>query len=140
VEEVVRRRAPEFGSHGFELTEIKLAGSPKLQVFPMFRFLNKRARMAIDISFLPTSQGHQGGFGVLLVNPANHKLSVKEYLKFHGREELAQAFNYRDPCPDIRGFANSFLSVLLDLMSTDLKPILEGKVWEETPIDWMGYK
>lgn len=140
VEEVVRQHAAEFGAQNFELTGVKLAGSAKLQIFPIFRFLNKRTGMAMDVSFFSASQGHQGGFGVLIVNPVNRKLSVKEYLRLHGRKELAQGFNYRDSSVDVRGFADSFIRTLLDLMSNDLKPILEGRVWEETPIDWMGYK
>jgi hypothetical protein len=27
-----------------------------------------------------------------------------------------------------------------DALVTDLKPILDGKTFEETPIDWQGYK
>ena len=29
---------------------------------------------------------------------------------------------------------------LVSLLDSNLKLVLEGKVWEETPIDWMGYK
>jgi hypothetical protein len=33
-----------------------------------------------------------------------------------------------------------FLQVLGGLLDADLKPILEGKTFEEIPIDWVGYK
>jgi hypothetical protein len=33
-----------------------------------------------------------------------------------------------------------FLQVLDRLLDRELKPILEGKTFEEIPIDWLGYK
>lgn len=139
VEESVRRHAPDFAKFGFELKDVTIAGSPALQVFPMFHFANKKTEMSIDISFFPSRQGRNGGFNVLLVRPGNRKLSLKEYLREHKRDELADVFTYREPT-DVREFSESFLTKLYELMATDLKPILDGKVWEETPIDWMGYK
>ena len=139
VEESLRRHAPDFAKFGFELATVTLAGSPELQVFPMFHLVNKKTGMSIDMSFFLARQGRNGGFNVMIVKPKNRKLSVKEYLKSHNKTGGAEIFNYREPT-EVRDFSESFLTKLLDLMATDLKPILEGKVWEETPIDWMGYK
>lgn len=139
VEESVRRHGPGFSTFGFELADVTLAGSPALQVFPMFHFANKKSGLSIDMSFFPSRQGKNGGFNVLIVGRGNRKLSLKEYLRAHHKPELAEDFNYRSPA-DIREFCETVLNELLNLMATDLKPILDGKVWEETPIDWMGYK
>jgi hypothetical protein len=96
--------------------------------------------MEIDISFVAATKGLNGGFTVLIIKPVNHKLSVEAYLKSHGREILTGFFTYHDPTTDVRSFADSFLRMLVGLLDGDLKPILDGKTFEETPIDWMGYK
>lgn len=139
VEESVRRRIADFANLGFELTDVRLAGSPALQVFPMFHFANNKSEMSLDLSFFPARPRQTGGFTILIVRPGNRKLSVKEYLRAHGESELAEVFNYREPA-NIREFSESALAKLIEVMAKDLRPILEGKLWEETPIDWMGYK
>ena len=140
VNEVVRQHASSFGRYGFELTGVTLEGSPKLQPFPVFHLLNKRTGMRIDVSFFAATGRLNGGFTVLIIKPVNRKLDVEDYLKLHGREELTTFFNYREPTTDVRRFADSFLQMLVGLLNKDLKPILDGKLFEETPIDWMGYK
>jgi hypothetical protein len=140
VNEVVRQHAPGFATRGFELTGVTLEGSPRLQRFPVFHFLNSRTRMRIDVSFFADARRQKGGFTVLIIRPVNRKLDVEDYLKLHGREELSKSFSYREPNTDVRGFAESFFRMLGGLLDEDLKPIVDGKVFEETPIDWMGYK
>jgi len=140
VNEAVRRYVPGFSAHGFRLTEVTLEGSAKLQRFPVFHFLNEHTAMGIDVSFISATGGLNGGFTVLLIKPGKHKLDVEDYLKSHEREGLTRFFTYRDPATDVRGFADTFLQMFVGLLDRDLKPIIEGKTFEETPIDWMGYK
>lgn len=140
VHEVVRQHAPAFSSKGFELNGVTLEGSPKLSLFPVFHFLNKSTGMRIDISFFAAANGRNGGFTALLIKPVNHKLDVEDYLKQRGRTEIGSFFTYRDPETDIRKFTNSFLLMLESSFEKELRPILEGKTFEETPIDWMGYR
>lgn len=140
VYEVVRQYIPRFAAHGFEFTGVTVEGSPKLNSFLVFRFLNKRTGMRIDISFFAATRGLNGGFTVLMIKPVNQKLDVEDYLKAHGREELSEYFRYRDPKADVRGFANSFLQMFCALLDKDLKAVLDGRTFEVTPIDWMGYK
>ena len=96
--------------------------------------------MRIDISFCAATRGLNGGFTVLIIKPVNHKLNVEDYLKAHDREMLTEYFTYRDTSTNVRAFADMFLQMLVGLLDRDLKPIIEGKTFEETPIDWMGYK
>ena len=141
VREVIQRHSPIFVAHGSEFAGASLEGSPKLQRFPVFHFLNKQTSMRIDISYCATATGRNGGcFTVLIIQPPNSKLDVEDYLKLHGCEELTKPFTHRGRITDVRGFADSFLQDLVSLLDSNLKPVLEGKVWEETPIDWMGYK
>ena len=40
----------------------------------------------------------------------------------------------------MRGFADAAVRTLLGLFDTELKAVLDGETFEETPIDWQGYK
>jgi hypothetical protein len=140
VNEVVHRYTSGFAAHGFDFKEVTLEGSQELGRFPIFHFLNERTAMRIDIAFCAAAKGLNGGFTVLIVKPVNQKLDVEDYLKEHGREALAKFFTYRDPSTNVQSFADTFMQMLAGLLDRDLKPIIEGKTFEETPIDWMGYK
>lgn len=140
VNEVVQQHTSSFAAHGFNFKEATLEGSQELGRFPVFHFLNEQTAMRIDISFCAAARGLNGGFTVLIIKPVNQKLDVEDYLTEHKREALTKYFTYRDPATDIRGFADTFLRMLVGLIDRDLKPILEGKIFEVTPIDWMGYK
>ncbi len=140
VHEVVCRHVPAFVAHGFEFKGVTLDGSPESDRYPAFHFSSERSAMEIDISFFSAAGGLNGGFMVFIIKPVDHMLNVKDYLKLHGREALARFFSYRDPATDIRSFAETFLQMLGGLLDRDLKPIIEGRTFEETPIDWMGYK
>lgn len=140
VNEVIHKHAPAFAACGFEFKEVTLEGSQELVRFPIFHFLNEHTAMGMDISFCAAAGGLNGGFTALIIKPVNHKLDVEDYLKEHGREALTKFFTYRDPATDVRTFADTFLVMLAGLLERDLKPILDGRIFEETPIDWMGYK
>ena len=140
VSEVVRERAAGFEARGFEFTGTKLEGSPRLGRFPVFSFLNRQTGLQIHVSFSSAGTGLNGGFVVTLVNKANRKLDLEDFLKLHGHPELTKYLTYRHPKPDIRSFAESFFDMLDGLLDTDLKPIIDGTTFEETPIDWMGYR
>ena len=140
VEKVIRETVPTFSRLGFAFTGFTVGGSSATQRFPIFHFFNKDTGQRIDLSFLAARGGLNGGFNVLIVAPKNRKLDVEDYLKLHRIEEPIRAFTYRDPETDVRLFATDFLNVLFRLFETDLKPILQGKAFEETPIDWMGYR
>jgi hypothetical protein len=90
--------------------------------------------------FFAAANGLNGGFLVQIEKPVNKSLNVKDYLKLHGHQELDKLFNYRDPTTDVRSFAESFFQMLCRLFNEDLKPVLDGETFEETPTDWMGYK
>jgi hypothetical protein len=129
-----------FPPLGFELTEITLEGSPRLSQFPVFHYLNKQTGMRFHISFFAAKDGLNGGFTILIIKPVNRKLNVEDYLKRRERNELTSFFTYPDAKTDVRKFANNFLQMFCKLLDTDLKPIIDGQTFEETPIDWQGYK
>lgn len=136
----INARAPELLARGFEFVSTTLEGSPKTGQFPSFNFVNRKTGLQLTISFSPAPQGLNGGFIVLITKPVNRKLDVEEYLKRRGRKDLESVFTYRDPATDIRKFAESFVDALTRALDAELRPVLEGKVFEETPIDWGGYR
>jgi hypothetical protein len=136
---IVQRYAAELATLGLDQTGATIEGSPRTLVFSVFHFLNQRTGMALDISFFPARHGRCGGFNAFLIRPGNHKLSVKEYLNLHGLGEATKTFTYREPM-DVRIFADIFLQSLIRLLEENLRSFLDGTAWEETPIDWMGYK
>jgi hypothetical protein len=64
---------------------------------------------------------------------------VHDYLVRHGRSDEARLLT-NDAPTDVRAFSELAIRLLLDLLAGELKPVVEGKTFEETPIDWQGYK
>lgn len=140
VNDVLRECRPELSSLGFEYVVTEWGGSPKLRQYPVFKFRKKRTNMELGILFSLAGQGLNGGFVATITKPKNHLLDVKDYLRLHGHEDSTRLFSYRDPNTDIRVFAQDFCRTLLGVMRSELAPVLDGKIWEDTPIDWQGYK
>jgi len=140
VREVVNQQANLLSAFGFEPCELKWEGSPTLRRYPVFGFLNKRTEMRIDFAFFSAQESFGGGFVVTISKPLNHLLNVKDYLKSHGHEAPARLFRYRASNTDVRSFAQSFFDMFDGLLRKELASIVQGKAWEDTPIDWMGYK
>ncbi len=140
VDEVVRAHAAEFANRGFFLKNATVEGSPESLLLRVFHFSDSRTGLDLRLSFFPASDGLKGGFNAMIVKPLNRKLVVLDYLESRGRSDLQELFTYDDPATDLRIFAESTIRVLLGLLDNELKPIVEGKTFEETPIDWQGYK
>ncbi len=75
----------------------------------------------------------------MISTPDNRKLNVHDYLVLHGRSDMARLLTDDAPT-DVRAFSESSVRMLIGLLDNELKPIVEGKTFEETPIDWDGYK
>jgi hypothetical protein len=140
VGEIVGQHTENFSASGFEFAEVTWEGSPNLIRYPVFKFVNQRVGLSIRILFFPAQTGRNGGFVVSISKPVNHVLNVEDYLKFRGQEDFIPFFTYRDPNTDVRAFSEAFFQMLGRLLRGQLAPILQGKAWEDTPIDWMGYK
>src|SRR5262245_23961587 len=140
VRDAVRRHAASFAAHGYELASIKLDQAPGLPDYPVFLFLNEKTGMEIDLSYGADATGRKAGFVVLIKKPKQGTLDVEDWLMLQEREDLAKLFTDRSPRPDVRAFANNFLRMLTGLLDTDLKPMVDGTNFQETPIDWMGLR
>jgi hypothetical protein len=139
VDEVVRAHAPEFAARGFTLMNVAVEGPPRLLRTIVFLFSNVRAGLLMDVSSFLGRAGLKRGFNAIISAPGNRTLNVHDYLVLHGRSDLARLLTNDAPM-DVRAFSESTVRMLIGLLDDELKPIVEGKTFEETPIDWQGYK
>jgi hypothetical protein len=140
VEEVVRAKVSEFEAHGFVLTNVTEAGTPPFVRSLVFHFSNAGAGLLLSLSFFIGRSGQRRGFTALISRAGNGRLDVGDYLELHGRSDLSALFTSDDPSANLRSFAESAIRTLLSLFDNELKPVVEGKTFEETPIDWQGYR
>jgi hypothetical protein len=138
VDRVVRAHAPEFAARGFTLTAVTPSPSQLIRSI-VFQFSPNRAGLRFSISFFLGPDGLRRGFNAMLITPDNRKLNLDDYLVRHGRSDIVPLLT-RDGPPDVQAFAEASVGILIGVLDNELKPIVEGKTFEETPIDWQGYK
>lgn len=140
VQGVILQYLPRFEAHKFELREIAEATVAGENRHPVFRFFNDQIQVRLDLAFSAAINGLNGGFTAHFEDRKRRLLDVEVYLKSHGHQDLSKLMTYRDPNTNIGAFADSFLKVFCSLFDTDLKPIVDGQTFEETPVDWLGYR
>jgi hypothetical protein len=128
-----------LAARGFVADGITLVESEVMDSFPIFHYLNKRDGMRIDISFSAAPPGQNGGFDVLIKNAVKRRFDVASHLESTGKSDEAKKFRYRST-DDVRAFIENFLQLLTSLFDTELKDVISGKKFVETPMDWGGYK
>jgi hypothetical protein len=138
VNEVIRAHASEFAARGFTLTNVTMNPSQLIRSI-VFHFTNDRAAPRLSVSSFLGRAGLKRGFNAMISTPDNRKLNVHDFLVRHGRSDMARLLT-EDAPTDVRAFSESSVRMLIDLLDNELKPIVEGKTFEETPIDWQGYK
>lgn len=138
VDNVVRAHVPEFAARGFRLMNVSVNPSKLIRSI-VFHFFNDRVRLLLDISSFLGTDGRKRGFTAIISTPDNHKLNVEDYLELHGRSDMARSLTEEAP-HDVRAFSESSVRMLIDLLDNELKPVVEGKTFEETPFNWDGYK
>jgi hypothetical protein len=139
IDEVVRAHAPDFAARGFILMNVAVEGPPRVLRTIVFHFSNPSIGLLLDVSSFLGRSGVKRGFNAMIIAPGNRTLNVHDYLVRHERSEEAQSLTNEAPS-DVRAFAESSVRLFLDLLDGALKPVVEGKTFEETPIDWAGYK
>jgi hypothetical protein len=138
VEEVFHAHASEFASRGFIFVKVT-DGTPLVQSRG-FEFWNAHAGLSLTVSFVVGVSGQRRSFNALIHKPDHGTLNVRDYLKLHGRAEMISVFTSDVPAAELRAFTETAVRTLLTLFDNDLRPVIEGKTFEETPIDWDGYK
>ena len=140
VEEVVRTHTSDFAIHGFTLMNVTEGGTRPFIRSLTFHFSHPLPRLLLDVSFFVGRSGARRGFTAMISKPGDGRLDVEDYLKLHGRSDVSASLTLDGPPTDLRSFAESAIQTLLALLDNELRPIVEGKTFEETPIDWQGYK
>jgi hypothetical protein len=140
VYEVARTYLGDISAKGYSVRSVKVECKEQIPPCLSILFLNRKIFLELDISFFPARNGGNGAFLCRISKSNGQHLRVEDYLKIHGRHDLLPYFTYLDPKTDIATFANDFFKMLLALFHSDMKSIIEGKTFEETPIDWLSYK
>jgi hypothetical protein len=139
--DAAQKYIPKFAAFGYDLHDAFVdSRSEILPPLLILEFLSRKLGMEIGVSFFPAKKGRGGRFGVRLINSENLRLDVEDFLRNHRRDDLLPYFEYRDPETDIAEFSKDFFEVLMRLFCTDMRRIISGNSFEETPIDWQGYK
>lgn len=105
-----------------------------------FSFVNESNAMNVSFAISPPVGKRNGRFGTYIVTPSNRTLDVESYLRKHGLLKQAILLTYTDQVADLGSYFDTVLDTLETLFSSKLKPILEGKEWENIPFDWGPYK
>ena len=80
------------------------------------------------------------GFVAVIERDDSKTLNVNQYLRAHGKGEIADQFVNSTAHPDMGAFVNRRLELLLQLVASDLCAFLFGTSWESVPVDWQGYR
>jgi hypothetical protein len=139
VDEVVRAHTPEFAARGFTLMDVTIERPGSVLRSIVFHFANARAGLRLRISSFVGTSSPKRGFSAMISTTDHRKLNVYDYLVRHGRRDMAQLLTDDAPA-DVRAFCEASVRLLIGLLDNELKPVVEGKTFEETPIDWDGYK
>ncbi|HZU30921.1 MAG TPA: hypothetical protein VFB79_07385 [Candidatus Angelobacter sp.] len=130
---IFEKRGFTYDRHAIHVTK---TGMNVLQ----FYFHNVSTGMKLRLHYTYPPPGMNAGFFLYIENPAGKDLDVEDYLRLHGFVKERLLFTYTDNVPDFQKYCETFLSTLDHLFSTELKPILDGKKWEDIPFDWGDYK
>ena len=78
-------------------------------------------------------------FGAMIQKSKKEYFTISEYLKSKKRtnEDVAAGLQSDETASD---HFLRFISQVYELTKGELQPIILGKIWEDIPRDWMGYK
>jgi hypothetical protein len=105
-----------------------------------FFFRNDVTGGRIDISYTPASGNYPQFLNALITNSRGQHFTLGSWLQAHKRQDTIKRLIDVARTGDVRGYWDHFFALLDHLFDTDLKDIIEGRRWEEVPIDWQGLK
>jgi hypothetical protein len=107
-----------------------------------FAFTNESTGMRIDLLYTPPLQTRKRSFVVMVSKGRNKSFTLGDYLTARHRDsvkyQLRDAANSGDLATSWRNYFDE-LSKLLS-QDPDLADIVDGRRWDDIPIDWMGLK
>ena len=101
----------------------------------IYKAVYENSFIKLEISFF--NQGDN--LSVWIIKNQEQYFTLSEYLKHKNREDDLNSIE-RKSGEDIIQYLTRYLNFTHELLKTDLKPIIEGKTWEEVSRDWMGYR
>jgi hypothetical protein len=97
-------------------------------------------RMRVDITYHPPFGNRSRMLNATIKNPAGRYINFIAYLQAHKRRDLIDTLFAMAETATPDEYWDQFFAVLDQLFDTDMRDIVEGKRWEEVPIDWQGLK
>ncbi len=140
IKELMERHIDIFQRQGFILTDENFDQHGPVGPEMRFHFFNERSKLDLKFDFTVTTGPRKGIFTVQIIKSRKDSLIVQNYLRIHGYAAEASLFVCTEGVLDFTKYAENFFSMLERVFENQLKPILSGKEWETTPIDWYGYK
>lgn len=135
--ESFRDRFSTFGLEylGAQTEQSNLAGDSAV-----FLFRHVKSGVLLRLSVFPSIAAKKRSAVVILTNRRGQTLNVNDYLTVHKQEETRSEFVADRASADIGTFVEHVVNALLNLLAADLRTVLEGRHWEDIPIDWAGYR
>ena len=129
-----------FSAYNYSYTKQEIEHTKTTGGFLTAIYTNDLTGMTIDLSYFPSYRDKKRMIIVTIVSREKKDFYLKEWLTTHGRKhELDRLINQPDDM-NPRNFIEEALGVLNRLFEGDLRDIVEGRRWEDTPLDWAGYK
>jgi hypothetical protein len=129
-----------FASHGYEYSGSQSQSSKVAGDSIVFTFVNDKAGMRITITYFPPYKQQQRDFVILVHDGKGENFSLGDYLQTHKRDDVQLLLKAENRNPDFRVYWEDFFRKLDRLFNADLNDIVEGRRWENIPIDWGDYK
>lgn len=121
--------------NGINLEQSKLVGESLV-----IDYINNNTGISIFVSFGEKFKNYAEHFSVIVSNKHGNKFLLSNYLNKHGIELYKNIFTKDDELISLNYFVEYFFDNLQILLKTELREIIEGKVWEDVRFDWYGYK
>lgn len=142
------KRAPELMDRfdgllvgrGYRLVNWHIETSRRTSDSIVFTFENPSSRRKVELSYYPPFDDDKRRIRVSIKDQRGEVFTLLRYLWKHKREEDERKLSIAST--DAEEFWRDYFAALRALVEKDptLAAILDGKQWEDTPIDWQGAK
>lgn len=128
-----------FIDRGYRLLDTFIERDKVLADGRVFVFQNDRAGRRIALTYYPPKRATRS-FALSVEKPDGPYFTLRNYLSKHKHDAIEDRLMPK--AGEVEDFWRDHFAALADLLATDsnLRAIIDGKTWEDVPIDWQGYK
>jgi hypothetical protein len=140
ITDLVLKRLQLFACHGYGFAHSEILKSKAELKYLSFEFHNESTQMRIVLSYVQPKDGTQRLFSIFITNSRKEEFHPTSWLKQQGRIEDVKHLMRSSESVSVIQFAENALRFIHDLFKNELKDIVEGRSWDDAPIDWVGFK